>query len=61
MNVTKIIIDFLCTNQTAKSGGEDLLPVRCSVRTGSLQPQHYPPALPTGSLQEAGQGQTFTQ
>ena len=40
-------------NQTAKSGGEDLLPVWRSVRPGSLQPQHRPHAFPTGSLQEA--------
>lgn len=50
---------FLFTDQTAKSRGEDLLPVWRSVWPGSLQPQHYPPALPTSSVQEAAQGQTY--
>jgi len=56
----QILIMCFVINQTAKSRGEDLLPVWRSVRPGSLQPQPCPLALPTGSLQEAAQGQTLT-
>lgn len=51
---------FVINQTKAKKGGKDLLPVWHLVWPGSLQPQHHPHALPTGSLQEAASRQTLT-